>query len=123
MEETQKKQSSLTEAGTVERRRYPRTQKYGPQRLTITRGPGAGGKAIEGTLWDFSEGGVGMDVPESLEIDEVVRIEGDLHSPDLSMSMTAQARVAYCRRVDGSRYRIGFGFLDVKYRHVETKPN
>ena len=115
-----------TEAKAVQaaanRRKHSRTQKYGPQRLTIGRT--ARNKApIEGTLWDFSEGGVGMDVPGALDIDEMVTIEGDLHSPGLSMHLKGRARVAYCRRVEGTNHRIGFGFLEVSYRRLEDLPN
>ncbi len=112
-------------AGTVaasNRRKHTRTHKYGPQKLTIAR-PEARKPAVEGALWDFSEGGVGMDVPCALNLDEVVTIEGDLHSPGLSMHLKGRARVAYCRRVEGTNHRIGFGFLDVSYRRLEELPN
>ena len=104
------------------RRNHSRTQKYGSQKLTIARAD-ARRPPVEGLLWDFSEGGVGMDVPCALDLDELVTIDGDLHSPGLSMHLQARARVAYCRRVEGANHRIGFGFLDVTYRRLEELPN
>ena len=64
-----------------------------------------------------------MDLPRALKVDEVVGIEGDLHSPDFAMTITARARVAYCRPVDRESYRVGFGFVEVSYRRIEAKPN
>ena len=122
--ELQKKptEAKAAQAAAANRRKHPRTQKYGPQKLTIT--PPEGRRApIEGTLWDFSEGGVGMDVPCALDIDEIVTIEGDLHSPGLSMRLKGHARVAYCRRVEGTNHRVGFGFIDVSYRRLEELPH
>ena len=119
----QKKISPLTEMTPVERRQHPRTQQYGAQQLTITRNLGGREDKITGTLWDFSEGGVGMDLPRALKIDEVVGIRGDLHSPDFAMTIRARARVAYCRRSDHESYRVGFGFVEISYRRLEAKPN
>jgi len=107
----------------ADRHEHSRTQEYGPQQLTITRSQDGRKNKIVGTLWDFSEGGLGMDLPRALTIDEVVVIEGDLHSPDFAMTITARARVAYCRRADRENYRVGFGFVEVSYRRLETKPN
>ena len=119
----QKKSSLLMEMEADDRRQHPRTQEYGPQQLTITRNQAGRNDKIVGTLWDFSEGGLGMDLPRALTMDEVVVIEGDLRSPDFAMTITARARVAYCRRADSQSYRVGFGFVEVSYRHLETKPN
>ncbi len=119
----QKKTSSLMDMALADRREHSRTQKYGPQQLTITRNQEGRKAKIVGTLWDFSEGGLGMDLPRALTIGEVVVIEGDLHSLDFAMTITARARVAYCRRADRESYRVGFGFVEVSYRHLETKPN
>ena len=119
----QKKTSPTLEMEPVDRRQHTRTQKYGSQQLTITRSQEGRNHAIVGTLWDFSEGGLGMDLPRALTIDEVVVIEGNLHSPDFAMTITARARVAYCRRADRESYRVGFGFVEVSYRRLETKPN
>lgn len=115
----QKKVAATTAAN---RRKHSRTQRYGTQKLTIARAE-AQKPSIEATLWDFSEGGVGMDVPCALNLNEVVTIEGDLHSPGLSMHLKGRARVAYCRRVEGTNHRVGFGFLDVSYRRLEELPN
>ncbi len=119
----QKKTSPLMEMEAVDRRQHPRTQEYGPQQLTIIRNQEGRNDKIVGTLWDFSEGGLGMDLPRALTIGEVVVIEGDLHGLDFAMTITARARVAYCRRADRESYRVGFGFVEVSYRHLETEPN
>ena len=107
----------------ADRREHSRTQEYGPQQLTISRNQEGRNDKIVGTLWDFSEGGLGMDLPQALTMDEIVMIEGDLNSPDFAMTITARARVAYCRRADRETYRVGFGFVEVSYRRLETKPN
>ena len=119
----QKKTSPLMEMTPMDRRIHHRTQKYGTQQLTITRNRDGKESKIVGLLWDFSEGGVGMDLPRALTIDEVVGMEGDLHSPDFAMTITARARVAYCRPVDRENYRVGFGFIEISYRRLETKPS
>ena len=119
----QKKTSPLMEMTAIERREHPRTQKYGAQQLTIIRDREGRKDKVVGTLWDFSEGGVGMDLPRALAIDEVVGMEGDLRSPEFSMTLTARARVAYCRPVDRENYRVGFGFIEISYRPLETRPS
>ncbi len=119
----QKKTSPLTEMEPANRREHSRTQEYGPQQLTISRNQEGRNDKIVGTLWDFSEGGLGMDLPQALTMDEIVMIEGDLNSPDFAMTITARARVAYCRRADRESYRVGFGFVEVSYHHLEAKPN
>ena len=114
-------EASDTEA--AEQRRHPRTRRYGPQKLFVHRGTGRVVEPVVGVLWDFSEGGVGMDTPCALPVDEIVSISGDLHNPDYSMNIEARARVAYCRRVDREHYRVGFGFLEVAYRPGEPYPS
>ena len=111
------------DTAAVEKRRYPRTRKYGPQKLFVRRGAGEVVEPIVGVLWDFSEGGVGMDMPCSLPVDEVVSLSGELHNPDYSMNIEARARVAYCRRVDRDHYRIGFGFVEVAYKRCDPYPS
>ena len=119
----QKKTSPLTGMAPANRREHSRTQKYGSQQLTITRNQEGRNDKIVGTLWDFSEGGLGMDLPRALTMGEVVLIEGELQSPDFAMTITARARVAYCCRAERESYRVGFGFVEVSYRRLETKPN
>ncbi len=111
------------DTAAAEKRLHPRTRKYGPQKLLVRRGAGAVVEAIVGVLWDFSEGGVGMDMPCSLPLDEVVSISGDLHNPDYSMNIQSRARVAYCRRVDRNHYRIGFGFVEIAYKRGDPYPS
>jgi hypothetical protein len=72
----------------------------------------------EAKLWDFSEGGLGMDSPRAFEPGEIVRIEAPLKGSAYSMHLTAKARVAYCRRSQTKTYRIGVAFLDVSYRPI-----
>ena len=114
------RKASEPTAEMADKRRHRRTRKFGPQQLLITRKVAGKDDEIRGVLWDFSEGGVGMDMPRALPADEVVRMEGDLHSPYYSMHLEARARVAYCRRVTKHKYRIGFGFLEVSYRPSES---
>jgi hypothetical protein len=72
----------------------------------------------EAKLYDFSEGGLGMDSPRPFESGEIVEIEGELKGSAYSMQLVTRARVIYCRRVDSKCYRVGVAFLDVAYRPV-----
>ena len=106
----------------LEKRKHPRTKKYGSQDLTITRrGPEIKDRTFKGVLWDFGEGGVGMDLPRALDKGEIVTVKGDLRNPGYSISLKAKARVAYCRRVMRDHYRVGFAFLEVSYRRLQPK--
>lgn len=111
-------QTASTEPGS-EKRRHPRTQKYGPQALQVDCvGPTGTTRSIEARLWDFSEGGLGMDSPEPLAPGEVIRVKGTMQGPDYSLSIDARSRVAYCRKVDDATYRVGVGFLDVSLHRL-----
>ena len=112
-----------SDTAAADKRRHPRTRRYGPQKLFVHRGAGSVVEPIVGVLWDFSDGGVGMDMPCSLPVDEIVSISGELHNPDSSMNIEARGRVAYCRRVDREHYRVGFGFLEVAYKRGDPYPS
>jgi hypothetical protein len=104
----------------IDKRRFPRTRKYGPQRLTLTfEDDEHVERAVPAVLWDFSEGGLGMDSPRAFAIGEVLRISGELHGQDYSMAMTARGRVAYSRRIDAEFHRIGVSFMEVSYRRLD----
>lgn len=103
----------------AEKRRHPRTQKYGAQALLVEcAGPTGSTRTMEARLWDFSEGGLGMDSPEPLAPGEVVRVTGTMQGPDYSLSLDARSRVAYCRKTEDENYRVGVGFLDVSLRRI-----
>ena len=100
-------------------RRFRRTREYGAQKLVLTYDAAGGIKGdCEAKLWDFSEGGLGMDSPRPFEPGEIVHIEGDLKGSAYSMRLGAKARVAYCRKSDKKSYRVGVAFLEVSYRPV-----
>jgi c-di-GMP-binding flagellar brake protein YcgR len=104
-----------------DQRRYRRVRDFGPQTLTITYSE-ADGKSQDcnSKLWDFSEGGLGMDSPRAFQPGDLVRIQGALRGPAYSMEVSAKARVAYCRKVESKNYRVGVAFLDVAYRRLGT---
>lgn len=102
-----------------EHRRFRRTREHGPQKLSVAYASAAGLKGeCEANLWDFSEGGLGMDSPRAFEPGEIVQIEAELKGSAYSMHLGAKARVAYCRRTQSKTYRVGVAFLDVSYRPV-----
>ena len=111
------------DTAAVEKPCHPSTRKYGPQKLFVRRGPGEVVEPIVGVLWDFGEGGVGMDMPCSLRVDEVVSISGEIHNRDYSMKIEARAHVAYCRCLDRDHYRIGFSFVEVACKRGNPYPS
>lgn len=106
----------------VEKRRHARTQKYGPQELAVTFTEGGLERTIPVILWDFSEGGLGMESPRPFAPGDVLAVRGELHGPDYSMAIQARARVAYSRRVESDLYRIGVAFVDVTYHRLDVPP-
>lgn len=102
----------------VEKRRYPRTREYGAQQLEIAFLGEAGEETTAATLWDFGEGGLGMESRRPFAQGEELGITGELHGPDYSMRMNAKARVAYCRQIDAEFFRIGVAFVEVSYRRI-----
>ncbi len=102
-----------------ETRRFRRTREYGPRKIAVSFNSSATTRGeCEAKLYDFSEGGLGMDVPRPFESGEIVNLEGELKGAAYSMMLVARARVVYCRRVDSKNYRVGVAFLDVSYRPI-----
>ena len=106
-----------------ESRRFRRTREYRAQKLAVAYDSPGGMKGdCEAKLWDFSEGGLGMDSPRAFEPGEILQIEAELKGSAYSMQLTARARVAYCRRSHAKSYRVGVAFLDVSYRPMLGQP-
>jgi hypothetical protein len=106
-----------------DKRRFRRTREYGPQKLTVAFKVGANSSGqLEGKLYDFSEGGLGMDIGRPFESGEIVEINGELKGSAYSMHLVAKARVVYCRRIDSRSYRIGVAFLEHSYRPMFGQP-
>ena len=103
-----------------EHRRFRRTREYGTQTLAVTytvkNGKDSG--QCEAKLYDFSEGGLGMDAPRPFQADDVIEVEGELKGKAYSMQITARGRVIYCRRLDSKSYRVGLSFVDISYRPI-----
>ena len=104
----------------TDNRRFRRSRDFGPQTLKLTY-QDADGKTREcdAKLWDFSDGGLGMDSPRAFQPGEVIHIVGALRGPSYSMGLDARARVAYCRRMRKETHRVGVAFLDVAYRRID----
>ena len=102
----------------IEKRRFPRTREYGPQELEVLFRTEQGQETITATLWDFSEGGLGMESPHPFAPGEEIQIAGQLRGPDYSMLMNARARVAYSRAIDAEFFRVGVAFVEVSYRRI-----
>jgi hypothetical protein len=103
----------------LEKRRFPRTREYGSQQIEIQfLGEEGRPESSTATLWDFGEGGLGMECPRPFAPGEEVQITGALHGPDYSMQLKAKAIVAYSRQVDAECFRIGVAFSEVTYRRL-----
>ncbi len=102
----------------TENRRFDRNQDYGPQALEIRYQDGEREASCTARLWDFSEGGLGMDSPRSFTPGEVIHIEADLRNTAMGVHLKARARVAYCRRVEREEYRVGVAFLDITLKRI-----
>ncbi len=118
--EDQRANASSGVTGTFqEQRRHPRTREYGPQELVVCFQDEAGQpQTMRTVLWDFSEGGLGMDSNNVLQEADDVIVSGELHSEDYSVAFRARARVAYCREIGREVYRIGVAFREVSYRRI-----
>ncbi len=104
-----------------DKRRFRRSRDYGPRRINI-RFEDAGGRSqsCEAMLWDFSEGGLGMDSPRAFEPGQILNLHADLQGPAYSVTLEAKARVAYCRRIDVKQFRVGVAFLEASYRRLKA---
>ena len=101
-----------------EQRKHPRTKEFGSQQLLVCPYGAGNSEIIHAVLWDFSDGGLGMESPEPLTPEGEVTISGELHGPLYSVAFRARARVAYCRSVTDENYRIGVEFREVSYRRL-----
>lgn len=106
---------------TRENRRHPRSQEYGAQKLEITfSADGVDDQKCQASLWDFSDGGLGMDSPRSFETGEIIGIRGNFFGPSYSVRVEAQARVAYSRRITPESCRVGVAFIEVSFKRIKS---
>ena len=70
-------------------------------------------------LWDFSYGGIGLDISQQLEIGREIEMAADLLNDNYSLGFEARGRVVHCRPIGKGHYRVGVAFLDVQYRRIE----
>ena len=103
----------------LEKRRHPRTREYGAQKLEVVFLSPEGPQTTMATLWDFSEGGLGMESERPFAPGEELQITGELRSPDYSMQVKAKAIVAYSRKVDAESFRIGVAFSEIAYHRLQ----
>jgi c-di-GMP-binding flagellar brake protein YcgR len=118
--EDQSPDASAGVAGEFDdQRRHPRTREYGPQELMVCfTGETGEMQTLKEVLWDFSEGGLGMESKVALPAEEEVTISGELHSPYYSVAFRSKARVIYCRPITSTIYRVGVSFREVSYRRL-----
>ena len=103
--------------GFPEEREHSRTHKYGGQEVSVRRA-NAPDKPIKASLWDFSYGGLGMEMAVSLTIGEEIELSANLLGPDYSMHVESSGCVVHCRHVGRDLYRIGVAFLSVTYHRL-----
>lgn len=122
----------LNETGVIQRmpnlpkgeqnRRHSRTRKQGPRKLEITYTEGGTSpRSCEATLFDFSEGGLGMDCVTPFRVGSEISIHAELEGSVYSVQIDARARVAYCRKTTQETFRIGVGFVEVAYHRLESE--
>lgn len=99
------------------RRRHARSRKHGSPKVTVRRTSSA--ETITASLWDFSYGGIGMEVAKPLTVGEEIELATELLSSDYSMRTEATGRVVHCRPVGRDLYRVGVAFISVTYHPLE----
>lgn len=99
-----------------EKRQHPRTREFGAQDVEVRRASPA--ETITAKLWDFSYGGIGMDIPKPLKIEEEIQLSANLLNPDYSMRIESTGRVVHCRSIARDLYRVGVAFIDVTYHRL-----
>ena len=65
---------------------------------------------------------MGMDSPVPFEVGSEIYIHADPEGSVYSVKMDAKARVAYCHKTGTEQFRVGVGFFEVTYRHLEDEP-
>ena len=108
------------QAAAREKRLHRRTRKYGSRQIEV-RSVNSPSDKIKADLWDFSYGGLGMEMTKPLVIDEEIELSADLQSPDYSMHVEGTGRVVHCRPVCRDLFRVGVAFLSVSYHRIEPE--
>ena len=101
-------------------RRHHRSQEHSGQDLIVRSLDKAGGcPLLVAKLWDFSYGGIGLDISQQLAVGQEIEMAADLLSDNYSLGFEARGRVVHCRSIGKDHYRVGVAFLDVQYRRIE----
>ena len=108
--------------GDEKRRRRRTSEHIGQEVVVHPLGAASGVSVLAAKLWDFAEGGVGLDVSHQLDVGQRVKLAADLVSPHYSLGFKAQGQVVHCRPIGKDRYRVGVAFLDVSYHRIPEKP-
>ena len=94
----------------VERRKQLRTLKYDTQHLRL--GYGQTNLAVT-QLIDLTDRGLGAETKDPLSVGAYVTVSGDLHGAESAVKLEGRARVAHCRRENGS-FRVGLSFEEIR---------
>lgn len=113
-------EGSRAAAAAREKRVHARTRKYGSQQIEVRRVDSPSDK-IKANLWDFSYGGLGIEMTKPLVIDEEIELSADLLSSDYSMHVEGTGRVVHCRPVGRDLFRVGVAFLSVSYHRIDPE--
>lgn len=110
-------------ASLLDRRRHARSQGHGGQDVIVRPlDEAADPPVLTAKLWDFSYGGIGLDISCLLDIGQEIEMAADLVNPEYSLGFEARGRVVHCRSIGREHYRVGVAFLDVQYRRIEARP-
>ena len=105
----------------ADRRRHSRSQDHSGQDIIVRPvDRPADLPLLVAKLWDFSYGGVGLDISCRLEVGQEIEMAANLMNSDYSLGFEARGRVVHCRTIGKDHYRVGVAFLDVQYRRIDA---
>ncbi len=102
-------------------RRHTRSQHHSGQDVIVrSLDRHADLPVLTATLWDFSYGGVGLDISHPLDLGQEIEMAANLVNSEYSLSFEAYGRVVHCRSIGKGHYRVGVAFHNVRYRRIEA---
>ena len=109
------------QAAWAQRRRHARGQHHSGQDVIVRfLDRPADLPVLTAKLWDFSYGGVGLDISDRLDVGQEIEMAANLVNSEYSLGFEARGRVVHCRPIGKDHYRVGVAFLDVQYRRIEA---
>ncbi len=105
----------------ADRRRSPRSEVFGCQKLAVSFSEKGTRRVVETTLCDFSDEGLGMESRTRFVIGESIEVTGRLVNEAYSVELKSVGRVVYCQKTGANRFRTGVAFKEVSMRPITTR--